>query len=92
MEEKRLAEAYDQRVEEMDAYMKKAGVLSREFGALRIRLAGDAWYFGVLCKKEFIGDDERPVEPEDIKRANLLMMGSEGILVLVLAAIALCWS
>ena len=31
MEEKRLAEAYDQRVEEMDAYMKKAGVLSREF-------------------------------------------------------------
>ena len=31
MEEKRLAEAYDQRGEEMDAYMKKAGVLSREF-------------------------------------------------------------
>ena len=31
MEEKRLAEAYDQRVEEMDAYMKKAGVLSIEF-------------------------------------------------------------
>ena len=31
MEEKRLAEAYDQRVEEMDACMKKAGVLSREF-------------------------------------------------------------
>ncbi len=26
-----MAEAYDQRVEEMDAYMKKAGVLSREF-------------------------------------------------------------
>ena len=31
MNEQRLAEAYDQRVEEMDAYMKKAGVLSREF-------------------------------------------------------------
>ena len=26
-----MEEAYDQRVEEMDAYMKKAGVLSREF-------------------------------------------------------------
>ena len=31
MKEQRLAEAYDQRVEEMDAYMKKAGALSREF-------------------------------------------------------------
>ena len=31
MKEQRLAEAYDQRVEEMDAYMKKAGGLSREF-------------------------------------------------------------
>ena len=31
MKEQRLAEVYDQRVEEMDAYMKKAGALSREF-------------------------------------------------------------
>lgn len=31
MKEQRLAEAYDQRVEEMDAYMKKAGALSWEF-------------------------------------------------------------
>jgi len=61
-------------------------------GALRIRLAGDAWYFGVLHKKEFIGDDERPVEPKDIKGANLLMLGSEGILVLALAAMALWWN
>ena len=42
-------------------------------GALRIRLAGDAWYHGVLHKKEFIGDDLRPVEVEDIRRANRLM-------------------
>lgn len=31
MKEQRLAEAYDQRVEEMDNYIKKAGVLSRGF-------------------------------------------------------------
>ena len=39
-------------------------------GALRVRLAGDAVYFGKVYKKEFIGDDLRPVEPEDIKRAG----------------------
>lgn len=43
-------------------------------GALRVRLAGDAWYFGKLTKKPFIGDDLRPVEYEDIKRSNRLMM------------------
>ena len=30
-------------------------------GALRVRLAGDAWYFGKLVKKKYIGDDLRPV-------------------------------
>lgn len=48
-------------------------------GALRIRLAGDAWYFGELCKKPFIGDDIRPVEQEDIKRANRLMYTASGL-------------
>ncbi len=42
-------------------------------GALRIRLAGDTWYFGELHKKEYIGDDLRPVEPEDILRAHRLL-------------------
>lgn len=42
-------------------------------GALRVRLAGDARYFGVLHKKPFIGDGLRPVEPEDIRRANRLL-------------------
>ena len=45
-------------------------------GALGIQLAGDAWYFGRLCKKPTIGDPLRPVETEDIKRANLLMAGT----------------
>lgn len=42
-------------------------------GALNIRLAGDAYYFGELHKKDYIGDDNRPVENEDISRANNLM-------------------
>lgn len=42
-------------------------------GALGIRLAGDACYFGKLYKKEYIGDDLRPVKAEDIKSANRLM-------------------
>lgn len=42
-------------------------------GALRIKLAGDAYYFGKLHKKEYIGDDLREIEIEDIKRANRLL-------------------
>jgi adenosylcobinamide-phosphate synthase len=42
-------------------------------GALSIRLAGDAYYFGELVKKPYIGDDTRPIERADIKRANKLM-------------------
>ena len=42
-------------------------------GALGIRLAGDASYFGKVVKKPFIGDAIRAVEYEDIRRANHLM-------------------
>lgn len=42
-------------------------------GALRVMLAGDAYYFGKLYKKKTIGDDLRPVEAEDIRRANRLL-------------------
>ena len=42
-------------------------------GALSIRLAGDASYFGKTVKKPYIGDALRKVEYEDIKRANHLM-------------------
>lgn len=48
-------------------------------GALGIRLAGDASYFGKVVKKPFIGDALRPVEIEDIKRANRLMYGTAWI-------------
>lgn len=42
-------------------------------GALGLRLAGDAYYFGELHKKEYIGDPVREIEPADIKRANKMM-------------------
>ena len=42
-------------------------------GALGIRLAGDASYFGKIVKKPYIGDAVRAVEYEDIRRANKLL-------------------
>lgn len=58
-------------------------------GILGVRLAGDARYFGKLVKKPYIGDDLRPVEAEDIARANRLMYGTEWLALLVAAAAAL---
>lgn len=55
-------------------------------GILHLRLAGDAWYFGSLHKKPFIGEDDRPIVPADIRRANQLMFAAQGILAAVLAA------
>ena len=42
-------------------------------GALGIRLAGDASYFGKRVHKPYIGDAGRQTEYEDIRRANRLM-------------------
>ena len=42
-------------------------------GALDVQLAGDAWYFGKLCKKPTIGDAIREIEPEDIRRSHTLL-------------------
>ena len=42
-------------------------------GLLGLRLAGDAWYHGVLHKKKYIGDPVREIEPEDIPRACKLL-------------------
>ena len=54
-------------------------------GALRVRLAGPAWYFGELYEKPWIGDEYRPVEAEDIVLANrMLYTGS------ILGLIFLC--
>ncbi len=64
-------------------------------GALGIQLAGPAWYFGMLHEKPTIGDGCRPVEPEDILRANralyaasilalLLCLGVRALVVILL--------
>lgn len=42
-------------------------------GALGVRLAGDASYFGKIVKKPYIGDDVRSVGISDIRRANRLL-------------------
>lgn len=55
-------------------------------GALQIRLAGDAWYFGRRYAKEYIGDDIRPVEAEDIVRAGKLMYGTALLALLLFGA------
>lgn len=49
-------------------------------GALHVMLAGDAYYFGRLCKKKTIGDDTRPIENEDIRRVNRLMYCTASIM------------
>ena len=49
-------------------------------GALGVQLAGDAYYFGELHKKEFIGDAVRSVENEDIRRANKLMYAGSAVI------------
>lgn len=45
-------------------------------GALGVRLLGDCTYFGRLHHKETVGDADREIEPEDIKRANRLLYGT----------------
>ena len=42
-------------------------------GALQVQLAGNAYYFGKLHEKQYIGDPIREIQVEDIKRMNQLM-------------------
>ncbi|SET03513.1 adenosylcobinamide-phosphate synthase CbiB [[Clostridium] polysaccharolyticum] len=57
-------------------------------GALGIELAGNAWYFGKLVEKPTIGDSIKPVEAEDIKRANRLLYGTAWISFLLIELLA----
>ncbi|WP_425757427.1 adenosylcobinamide-phosphate synthase CbiB [Ihubacter sp. rT4E-8] len=59
-------------------------------GALRIQLAGDAYYFGKLYKKKTIGDDDRQVEAADIRRTAKLMYGACVLCLLLFAGIRIC--
>ncbi len=48
-------------------------------GALGVELAGDATYFGKKITKPTIGDAIRPIERDDIKKANHLMIATSVI-------------
>ena len=52
-------------------------------GLLSIRLAGDAWYHGVLHKKQYIGDPLREIEYDDIPRCCRLMYGTSAVMLLL---------
>ena len=52
-------------------------------GALGVQLAGPAYYFGTYYDKPTIGDALRPIEPEDILRADR-MMYTESVLALII--------
>lgn len=56
-------------------------------GALGVQLAGDAWYFGTLYKKKTMGDAQRPVEYEDIRRANRLLYGTAVLALIMFSAV-----
>ena len=58
-------------------------------GALGVRLGGPARYFGQLYEKPTIGDPLRPVEPEDIPRANQTLFAAAVLALTVGGALAL---
>ena len=55
-------------------------------GALNVQLAGPAYYFGEYYPKPTIGDALRPIEPQDILRADRMMYAAS-ILALVLGLV-----
>lgn len=56
-------------------------------GALGVQMGGPSRYFGKVVDKPTIGDDLRPLEAQDIFRANRLM-NAAGLLTLVLCCAA----
>lgn len=58
-------------------------------GALQIQLAGNAYYFGKLHEKQFIGDPVREIEVDDIKRMNNLMYIASTLSVVLFTAAGL---
>ena len=61
-------------------------------GALGLRLAGPAVYFGKELEKPYIGDRVREIEPEDIRRANRLMYAAAmlGVILFAAARLIIC--
>lgn len=60
-------------------------------GALRVQLAGDAYYFGKLVHKPTLGDPLRLVEAEDIPRACRLMTTGSLLGLILLVGLLEVW-
>ncbi|MCQ2552763.1 MAG: adenosylcobinamide-phosphate synthase CbiB [Clostridia bacterium] len=58
-------------------------------GLLGLRLAGDAYYHGVLHKKKYIGDELRPIEHKDIPTTCNLLYATAIVSLVVCCAIKL---
>ena len=58
-------------------------------GALGVQLGGPNSYFGTVVEKPTIGDATRPLEPQDILRANRLMLLASALT--LFACLALRW-
>lgn len=58
-------------------------------GALNVKLAGDAYYFGKLVNKQTIGDSDRAIEVKDILMTNRLMYVTAILAVVIMCGIRL---
>lgn len=58
-------------------------------GALRVELAGDASYFGVIHHKPTLGDPIRGIRPDDIRKANVLSFFTALLALIVLTIVRL---
>ena len=58
-------------------------------GALQLRLAGPAFYFGRRVEKPYIGDDQRPIEPLDILRAGRILYATAFFALLIFCGVPL---
>lgn len=58
-------------------------------GALGVRLAGPASYFGKVHQKPWIGDDTRSIEPRDITRAGRMLYAGSALALVLFCAVRL---
>ena len=58
-------------------------------GALHIQLGGTHTYFGKPVEKPSIGDDDRPVERQDIRRINIILYTTSILMMILIAVIGL---
>lgn len=58
-------------------------------GALGVRLAGPASYFGQVHNKPWIGDDIRPIEPQDITRAGRMLYAGSVLALMLFCGVRL---